>query len=154
MQLSLCSHVGAGYQPVLKTHGNHLDTSSLNTEKVRSLEVKYCPTQDSIAIHPKWEKESSLRDGLVCIPEDTLKVPFLLQCQRQQQWMFCSLGWKNPDTHRGGACTAPSVRNQDSAYDQGPLSVSLIILMNWFVMPNTSVFSFKSINIPEQSFWK
>jgi len=39
MQLSMYPYLGAGYQAVFKIHGCHLDTSSLNVEKLVSLEV-------------------------------------------------------------------------------------------------------------------
>lgn len=29
------------------------------------MEVKYCPSQDSIAIHPKWEKKKQLERWVV-----------------------------------------------------------------------------------------
>lgn len=88
-------------------------------------------------------------------------MPSLLQSQRPAA-IRCSAPWDGKILihtevwlvqHCAGAA-APSLRNQDSAYDQGALCASLIMLMSWFVMANTSTFSFKSINIPEQSFWK
>lgn len=39
MQLSTYPHVGAGYWSMFKIHGCHLDTSSLNVEKLVSLEL-------------------------------------------------------------------------------------------------------------------
>lgn len=100
MQLSLCPHTGAGYQSVFKIHGNHLDTSSLNTEKVGSLEAKYCPSQNSIPIHPKWEKKKQLESWVVLDSRGHSEGAFSAAVPKaSNSEMFCFLGWKNPDTH-------------------------------------------------------
>lgn len=57
MQLSMYPHVGTGYQSALKIHGCHLDMSSLNVDKLVSLEVNYCLSQQPVAICPKGENK-------------------------------------------------------------------------------------------------
>lgn len=56
------------------------------------------------------------------------------------------------------SATVLLMMSQGSAYDKGILYISVNMLMKWFVIGKHfnchSTFSFKSINISEQSFWK